>query len=160
MGQDTSQSRRHSPGPPGCRALATVHTATSGVGRELGGTSGNCSWLHLRLTFFILPLVTVERALDISRGLRPRKSPIFPSTCTMYLAIRKQRWPHQIWGQTNSLHITLTPRPNVSYSSVTEGTAFYPKLQKQLGPNSKVFSSPFLWVKPSECVFNQQSHIF
>lgn len=39
----------------------------------------------------MLPRVTVERALDISRGLRPRNSPIFPSTCTMYLAARKHR---------------------------------------------------------------------
>lgn len=47
------------------------------------------------LTFFMLPRVTVDRALDIRRGLRPRNSPIFPSTCTMYLAVRRQRgWHH------------------------------------------------------------------
>lgn len=69
----------------------TSAQAASGV----AGSSGEPWPLLLTspgLTFFMLPRVTVERALDISRGLRPRNSPIFPSTCTMYLAKRKQGW--------------------------------------------------------------------
>lgn len=76
----------------------------------VAGSSGE-PWQRLRaspgLTFFMLPRVTVERALDISRGLRPRNSPIFPSTCTMYLAERKQGRQCHASADTHS-EVTVT----------------------------------------------------
>lgn len=66
------------------------------------------------LTFFMLPRVTVDRALDIRRGLRPRNSPVFPSTWTMYLAVRRQRrWHH---AQPRTPLLDHTPRRVVSQS--------------------------------------------
>lgn len=37
-------------------------------------------------TFFTLPLVMVDKVLEMRRGVRPRKRPLFPSTSTMCLA--------------------------------------------------------------------------
>lgn len=40
----------------------------------------------LTFTFFTLPLVMVDKVLEMRRGVRPRKRPLFPSTSTMCLA--------------------------------------------------------------------------
>lgn len=81
------------------------------------------------LTFFMLPRVTVESALDISRGLRPRNSPIFPSTCTMYLATRKQGW---------QCHASPDTHPQVT---VTEGRSVQDPGSNQAPPISSLAHS-------------------
>lgn len=116
--------------------------AASRGGRGLRGTSGNRSWLQPGLTFFMLPRVTVERALDISRGLRPRNSPIFPSTCTMYLATRKQRWQRHIQPRRTHSWVTFTPRPDAACPSsvpadFSHGREHRPGPRKQSGPTPK-----------------------
>lgn len=103
---------------------------------------------NLGLTFFMLPRVTVERALDISRGLRPRNSPIFPSTCTMYLAMRKQRWQRHAQSRRTHSWVTFTPRrdaacrPQHTLTSVTEGSVVQDPRNNQPHPPN-VSSSPF-----------------
>ena len=49
-------------------------------------------------TFFLLPWVTVERALDVSLGAQARSSPVFPSTHTMCLACEVKDLPPQYIG--------------------------------------------------------------
>ena len=49
-------------------------------------------------TFFLLPWVTVERALDVSLGVQARSSPVFPSTHTMCLACEVDDLPPQHIG--------------------------------------------------------------
>lgn len=120
--------------------------AASRGGRGLRGTSGNRSWLHPRLTFFMLPRVTVERALDISRGLRPRNSPIFPSTCTMYLATRKQRWQRHVQPRRTHSWVTFTPRPDAAYPSsvpadFSHGREAPSRTPEAIGPHPQ---TPFL----------------
>lgn len=85
-GREATQEQTQEPCPRVCTGSGTragrLYLVVTGA---WGASPGQL------LTFFMLPRVTVDKALDIRRGLRPRKSPIFPSTCTMYLAIRRQR---------------------------------------------------------------------
>ena len=88
-------------------------------GQGARGALSSQSWLCPGLTFFMLPRVTVERALDISRGLRPRNSPIFPSTCTMYLAAGEQTGQRHARPRCTHSWVTFTPRPDTALSLST-----------------------------------------
>ena len=124
-------------------------------GRGARGALSSQSWLCLELTFFMLPRVTVERALDISRGLRPRNSPIFPSTCTMYLAAGEQTGQHHTRPRRTHSWVTLHTQtrrglvPRYLPDSVTGGiTGHNPG--STWAPLPNVFSSPFPFAKPSK----------
>lgn len=119
---------------------------------------GSRSWLHPGLTFFMLPRVTVERALDISRGLRPRNSPIFPSTCTMYLAAGEQMGQRHARPRHTHSWVTLHSQnrrglvPRCLPDSVMGGSIGHAP-GNTWAPLPIIFSSPFPFAKPSKHIY-------
>lgn len=93
----------------------------------------------------MLPRVTVDKALDIRRGLRPRNSPIFPSTCTMYLAVRRQEG--SVTPGPGHLLLDHTPGPVVSQSllSAVRGVCVQRLTQANSNSNPKCHLTCLFW---------------
>lgn len=58
--------------------------------------------------------------------------------------------------------VTVTPRPDAAcpsaHADLGHGRGQLSKAHKQSGPNPRVFSSPFLFVKPSKCIFAKDTN--
>lgn len=71
-----------------------------------GHAGGQSSWCSVKfpswLTCLPLHLITVEMALDMRRGERPRNSPIFPSTATMCRAGKQSPLPVRCFRHSNA----------------------------------------------------------